>query len=223
MRKITVYNLQTLTGINICTDLYRSMTGLATSLYCLSLAIRASGLSSSCWISGSPVTSSFPWGSQHSLTSTKAKSSATQEWNQFRITEEKTSHDIDLLTDWRVALKNENNDKNNRKKPDTAVAWLRPALEVDWSPCCKLSHCPDGSSGHSVGPWEFRTGCWGWWPGRFEIDRSAPSPGSESEENLAKTKTEWTAFRIVVTCMAKKTSRISYFTISCYFFLLISG
>lgn len=74
MRKITVYNLQTLTGINICTDLYRSMTGLATSLYCLSLAIRASGLSSSCWISGSPVTSSFPWGSQHSLTSTKAKS-----------------------------------------------------------------------------------------------------------------------------------------------------
>lgn len=42
------------------THLYNSMTGFATSLYCLSLAATASGLSSSCWTNGSPVTSSIP-------------------------------------------------------------------------------------------------------------------------------------------------------------------
>lgn len=43
------------------THLYNSMMGFATSLYCLSLAATASGLSSSCWTNGSPVTSSMPY------------------------------------------------------------------------------------------------------------------------------------------------------------------
>lgn len=43
------------------THLYNSMTGFATSLYCLSLAATASGLSSSCCTNGSPVMSSIPY------------------------------------------------------------------------------------------------------------------------------------------------------------------
>lgn len=54
-------NWQSTIKILTHTHLYNSMTGFATSLYCLSLAATASGLSSSCWTNGSPVMSSIPY------------------------------------------------------------------------------------------------------------------------------------------------------------------
>lgn len=67
---------------------------------------------------------------------------------------------------------------------------LRPALVAGWSPCCRLYHWLDGSSGRSVSPSESHRGCWGWWPGRADTNCSGLGPAPESEENLDRAQGE---------------------------------